>query len=113
MKKVSLILAGFLLVATVAFAEEQLDLSTPIVQPALSFYVVDAVVFDFRGNYISINLSGTNGELIDHAYEGDVAANLLRGLNKANFSVNSFKKTILNRLVADGVLTGTVSGIPD
>jgi hypothetical protein len=40
-------------------------------------------------------------------------ATLLNALNTANLSTNSLVKRIFNRLVADGYISGTVSGTPD
>ena len=47
------------------------------------------------------------------SYNGQEAANLMIALNKADLSITSLQKRILERLVTDGYLSGTVVGSPD
>ena len=92
---------------------EQLDLTTPIVPPATTYYQVVRLVLDWYGQYIEIGLRGPNGELQTHGYSGGTAKTLMTQLNTLDLSTTSLQKRILNRLIADGVVIGTVSGAPD
>ena len=46
-------------------------------------------------------------------YDGDTATTLMVALNKANLSTKSLQKRVLEKLAADGLLAGTISGTPD
>jgi hypothetical protein len=92
---------------------EQFDLTTPVTTPALATYTVERLTLDWPGAAISIQLRGQNGEPFSFSYSGSVATTLMRALNKADLSVKSLQRRILERLVADGALAGTISGTPD
>jgi len=93
---------------------EQIDLTTPLaVDPRTStFFKVRKLVFDWEGSLIFIRLS--DGSVYrEFYYTGQEATDLMVLLNKANLSTNSLHKRVLNKLIADGKLTGTVNGSPD
>jgi len=92
---------------------EKLNLTTPKTYPTTSDWRVDCLTLDWGNGIITIRLKGTNGEVLTHIYDGSVAPALMIALNKANLTTNSLHKRILDRLVADGVLAGTVTGTPD
>ena len=46
-------------------------------------------------------------------YRGTVARNMMIVLNKANLTNNSLNKRILNKLIQDGKISGTVTGLPE
>ena len=92
---------------------EQLNLTTPIVTPTLAFYAIAAIVLQRDTQEVHIHLLGTNGEHLHHSYSGIVAIALIEELNTANMAIASLEKRILLRLVADGVLIGTISGSPN
>ncbi len=92
---------------------EQLDLTTPEVKPDNNYYEVARLCLHWDAQIITIELSGENGEELQVTYTGDIALNLMRGLNKANLSTKSLNRRIMERLVADGKLSGSVSGTPD
>lgn len=97
---------------------EQLDLTTPIpATAATNNYQVDEIHLR-RGLVngaprIEIQLVANNGDLLHHVYHDAEASDLMAVLNRADLSTNSLHKRILDRLVADGALDGTVSGTPD
>lgn len=72
---------------------------------------------------IIITLRGQNNELLSFVYGGnnpDGAINdrakaiaLMTALNKANLSTISLQKRIMQQLITDGFMAGTVSGTPD
>ena len=59
-------------------------------------------------------LVGDNGEVKEISYnENNGALALMITLNKVDLSAKSLHKRLLEKLIADGHLAGTVSGIPD
>ena len=94
---------------------EILTLTTPITPPTNSTYTIDRITIDVIALSIMVQLLGTNGEALSKVYDSTTnptGATLLHALNTGNFSVNSLMKAVYNRLIADGVLTGSVSGTP-
>ena len=101
---------------------EQIDLTTPETKPSNALYKVSELHFfgldgPAAGKMIHAQLKGANGEVKGHTYNSSTtptAAALLTSLNTANNSAGtSMIKRVYNRLIADGVLDGTVSGTPD
>lgn len=62
---------------------------------------------------LSVTLYGANGEIKTHGFTGLQAWNLIKQLNTANLTVTSLEKRILNKLITDGVIAGTISGLPE
>ena len=94
---------------------ETIVLTAPEVVPAITTtdYRVIRLLLEFEHAEISIHLRGTNGERKEFRYEGTEATNLMVALNKANLTVKSLQRRILEKLIADGKLQGAVSGVPD
>lgn len=91
---------------------EQLDLTTPITSPSITNYRVTLLHLDWTGAQIQIVLTGPQGESAGFVYSGQEATDLMLVLNTANLSVKSLHKRILEKLVANGKLSGTISGTP-
>lgn len=87
---------------------EQLILTAPI-----TTYRVMRLHLDWEHKVIQITLRGPAGEAAEVTYLGDVAEQMLRTLNTANLSTKSLHKRILERLILDGKLIGTIDGVPD
>ena len=62
---------------------------------------------------VTIKLKSDTGAYLTHQYTGKQAVQMIQSLNTANLSTKSLQKRILEKLAADGVLPGTVSGTPD
>ena len=92
---------------------ELLTLAVPVVPPSITTYRVVYLAFDWLNPSITIGLTGANGERFNHSYSGPTATTLMVALNKANLSTISLHRRVIERLVADGVLAGTISGSPD
>ena len=96
---------------------EQLDLTIPITTPTLTFWRVEEIRLRrpsvLLPASVAVVLRGTSGEVLTHLYEGTVAAQLIQVLNTANLTTQSLERRVLARLIADGVLAGTISGRPD
>lgn len=94
---------------------ETLTLTTPetIPQIVTTDYRVVYLQLDFENLLIVIHVRGTNGERKEFRYDGSVARDLMIALNKANLSVKSLQRRILERLSLDGLLVGAVTGTVD
>lgn len=87
---------------------EKVTLTVPV-----SDYAVSALSLRFKEGRITIELENTNGDRLIHTIEDPAATTLMLALNKADLSSNSLHRRIFARLITDGVLTGTISGVPD
>lgn len=86
---------------------EELNLTTPV-----SKYRVARLLLDWEGQGIQIGLY-ENGIFQTFGYFGAEATQLMTALNKADLSVKSLHRRILEKLIADGKISGTISGAPD
>ena len=91
---------------------EQVDLAVPVIPPSITSWRVSLLHLDWPGAQIQIGLLGPNGETAGHVYSGLDAMNLMTALNTANLSVKSLHRRVMERLIADGRLLGTISGTP-
>lgn len=104
---------------------ESLTLATPEIQPQIttSTYQISYLYLGWEQQTITIGLHGQNGELKTFGYGGTTpdgaindrakAVTLMTALNKANLTVASLQKRVINQLIADGFMAGTVTGSPD
>jgi hypothetical protein len=94
---------------------ETLTLTTPVTTAATTTtgYKVVLVHLDLEGAEIAIHVRGTNGERRERRYEGADATAKMVALNKANLTIKSLQRRILELLTADGTLAGVVTGTPD
>ena len=92
---------------------EQITLVTPAVPQVLTDYQVVYLEFDWDEPRIAIRLRGPSGERIGHHYVGGTATTLMRMRNQVDLSTTSLQRRVLQRLVADGVISGAISGVPD
>lgn len=104
---------------------EQFSKSTPIIIPTktTTTYKVIFISFHWEQASIIIHLRGENGEIEIFTYGGpnpvatqgerDIALQMMIGLNKANLTTKSLHRRILERLVTDGHIAGSITGVPD
>lgn len=95
-------------------AQERIDLTTPVTVNQCTLARLD---LQWRDSIIYIELD--SNAVIDgqpqkktHTYTGQTARDLMIVLNKADLTVQSLQRRVMNRLIADKVITGTVSGVP-
>lgn len=104
-------------VVAITSAQEIVTLTTPVQPPSITNYHVSRLLINVDDLRIIVELKGPQGETLNKFYDSSTSptgASLLTTLNKNNFSGgnNSLIKAIYVRLIADGVLTGSVSGSP-
>jgi hypothetical protein len=94
---------------------EAVTLTTPEITPQITTtdYRVIGLLLEWERASIVMHLRGTNGERKECRYDGAEATTLMRALNVANLSIKSLHRRILERLIADGKIAGSVSGVPD
>lgn len=92
---------------------EQLTLATPVQPPTLTSYRVDTLSLHWSDASIAIGLRGPNGETATFTYTGPQATVLMQVLNTSDLSTKSLHRRILEKLAADGYLTGSITGSPD
>ena len=108
------ILLVVLLAACTMRAQEKVMLTTPV--PAATEYQIVGITLRWAANdrcSISVTLNPNAGESISHSYSGAPACVMLRALNKADLSTVSLQRRILNQLITDKVIAGTVEGSPE
>lgn len=111
MKRLIILLLCGLLYAAPTWAQEHVTLTTPVTQTVDS-YRVGAICFDRDAARIDVRLTDPDtGKQVFFKYED--ALPLIRQVNKANNSTISMEKRIMNKLIADGKIDGSVSGVPD
>jgi hypothetical protein len=99
-------------------AEERVDLTTPHDPDPRATSVLRVNALNMRwGNspeesLIDIQLS-SGTILLSFGYFGQDARNQMILLNKANLTSNSLHRRVLNKLISDGFISGTISGSPD
>lgn len=95
---------------------EQIDLTTPYDPTPVTAakFLIARLDLNWRAASIVIEVfDSTSGLSRTFTYEGATATSLMVSLNKANLSTKSLQKRVLEQLVSDGKLAGTISGTPD
>ena len=86
---------------------ERIDLATMVSQ-----YEVGFLHLNWSGRVIEIQLISPGGSTLRFVYVEAEAETLMVALNKANLSTKSLHRRIMEKLIADGKIAGTISGIP-
>ncbi len=93
---------------------EQLDLATAEqTAPGTVTWTPFLLHLNWEAATLKVAFRGDNGEYISVGYEEAEATSLMQSLNKADLSVKSLHRRIMEKVVTDGKLTGTISGTPD
>lgn len=89
---------------------EQLDLTTSITASSLK---VSRLILDWGGQAIYIVLLTLDNRRFEYNYSGATATALMTSLNKANLTVKSLHRRIIEQLMIDHAeLAGIISGTP-
>jgi hypothetical protein len=105
-------LALLLVLAAPAVAQERVDLPAPITISQTG-WTIASMHLDVDRMRIVVRLRSIGGDVtIEKVYDGPVGDTLLRNLNKANLTTRSLLQRTFDRLIADGVIEGTVTGTP-
>ena len=99
-------------------AVEQISLTNAyVVNPtSTTKFEVESLYLDRLTPEIRIRISTTTAAgyiYREFSYYGSTATSLMNTLNKANLTTNSLYKRIMNQLINDGFLSGSVLGTPD
>lgn len=93
---------------------EKLTLAAPQTFPSILDFSVERMDLNRRDSRIHIEVISNTGVRKEHDYVGADAMTKMIALNKANLSIKSLERRIIEQLQADGVLpAGTISGTPD
>lgn len=105
---------------------ERIDLTTPDqARPGTPKYKVAGLWLDWEGRNFYVVLVGDNDNRRQETYRDDqdemgdplegstIATDRMRALNRANLSTKSLHKRIMEMLINDGRLGGSISGTPD
>lgn len=92
---------------------EQITLTTPAVAAVSTDYQVVYLELDWEHARIVVKLLGPDGQRLAHNYLGATALTMMRQLNTANLSIKSLHRRVMERLIADGVVNGPITGAPD
>lgn len=87
---------------------EKVTLTTPVAD-----YEVSALDLQWTARRIVITLVNSRGDTFLHEILDPQATTLMVALNKANLTANSLHRRIMQQLITDGVIAGTISGAPD
>ena len=115
MKFVLIAFLASLFLTVSALAEERVDLTTvDQAQGGTVVYSVAQLVLDWERGRIVVRLVGDNN-VRKEVVLGDAenARSMMRSLNKANLSVKSLHRRIMEELITRGYLAGSISGTPD
>ena len=115
MRKAALVIGLFILQATSpSFAVEQVDLTTPYDPDSrsTSYFKVKHIRYDAANKRFLIVLIGANNIELPFGYSGDGAVAFHNLLNRPH-AARSRDWRALNKLIADGKLSGSISGSPD
>lgn len=88
----------------------------PPAKPAVSPppYSIAALILEWDAKQIIIRLKGSDGSYVTHDYnESEGAVALMTSLNKANLATKSLHRRVMEKLIADGKIVGSISGTPD
>lgn len=95
-------------------AQEAVTLSSPVVKTQTSASLVYLGI-DVANGRITVQLTANTGDPIFKTYDSTTTptgAALLSALNTSNNTTTSLIKRVYQRLITDGVITGTVGGTP-
>lgn len=98
---------------------EQVDLTAPVTR-TLTAWSIQSFTVNVEQLLVAVSLRGDDGSRLTVGYPTPAARQglpsgqtIISALNTANNSTGtSMAKRILQRLIADGYITGTVSGTP-
>jgi len=92
---------------------EKIDLTGPDqARPGTSIYEITRIDLNWDAAMVLIGVrGGIYTRYFDYA--GSEATTLMTSINKANLTVKSLHRRMLEKLIADGKLSGSISGTPD
>lgn len=92
---------------------EKITLTSPIITPSITDVEIYQLNLLWGESLIDIRIITNTGKMISHSYYGQDARDKMKALRKANLSIKSLDRRIFEILIADGVIAGTITGVPD
>ena len=94
---------------------EILTLATPVVRVAVNGFTISRIALVWEApSHVTVDLLGDDGvERRSFAWTGAEAVVLLTAFNVVNLSTKSLHKRVFERLISDGYLSGTITGVPN
>lgn len=88
------------------------ELITTTIPATVTSLRVSKLHLNVDSDSIYIELKGS-GQSHSFSYVGQEAATMMQALNKANLTIKSLHRRVMEKLLADGKLTGLIEGLPD
>lgn len=98
----------------VAEAQERIDLTTPTSKTVSNWQIEQVTLLPQQGR-VFVRCVANTGETVEKVYDAGTTPRgsvLISNLNTANLSTRSLEARVYDRLIADGVFAGTVTGTP-
>ena len=87
---------------------EKLTLTTPVVD-----HEIIGLQMSWTLQQVVIVWKNSLGHAHSLLIQGPPAVTMMRQINKADFTTKSLQRQLMEKLVTDGVLVGTISGTPE
>lgn len=96
---------------------ESLTLTAAIARPSITAWKIIRLNLEWQGldgAHIQVSVQSPENVVSTYRYTGAQAATLITSLNKANLSIKSLQRRVLEQLAIDfPELAGTITGSPD
>lgn len=91
---------------------EKITLTAPDqARPGTPEYEPIAILINKKYAFIEVYLEGVNGEMRTERLEN--ALPMIKAINTGNHSTKSMMRKLMEKLLADGKLSGAIAGTPD
>jgi len=92
---------------------EILTLAAPVAPPTVTDYKVIRIDLNRKEQIFHMAAESNTGVIVERIERGDVAMSLMIALNKANLSIKSLERRVLEYMAGKGDFAGSVTGAPD
>lgn len=93
---------------------ESVVLTTPITAAPVISYSIRYINLSWEMKVVEVGYTDNLGQANTKRYDGQTATNMIIALNKANLSIKSLHRRVMEQLMTDGVLpAGSITGTPD
>lgn len=92
---------------------ELIILTTPVTAPTITDYHVIRIDINRKDQRFLMAVESNTGKMVERMEVGQVALDLMIQLNKANLTIKSLERRVLEYMASKGDFTGSVTGTPD